>query len=191
MFTQISTLFSFVDETVKNITRDYPDEVRCRPGCADCCHATFDISFIEAAYIASFLAGQPSLLQQQHRHALAAAHGWEELVARSKDPATTRIRCPLLSEDRLCLGHEVRPVNCRTYGTPTVINGKAHVCGLSRFSDRKRYPTIDLAPLQTSLYRYSTELAGIEVGGRRFPVAWIFLKTDYFLPKSQPQRRAP
>jgi len=182
MFSNIKRLFSFVDETVNTISRDYANEVRCKPGCADCCHAAFDISFIEATFIASFLSAEPALLRQQKRHAITAATAYEELISQGKNPALTRIRCPLLSDDKLCLGHAFRPINCRTYGTPTVINGKAHVCGLSQFNGHNHYPTIDLAPLQKSLHQYSTELAGNEAGDRRFPIAWIFLKIDFFLP---------
>jgi len=183
MFSDIEDLFSFVDKTVNIIYQKHPREVRCRPGCADCCHAAFDVSFIEAAFIGSFLSNNRHLLEAQKVHAIAAAQAYEELMREDKDPATTRIRCPLLSDAKLCLGHPVRPVNCRTYGTPTVINGRAHVCGLSRFNDHVQYPTIDLAPLQKSLHRYSRELAGNEAGDRRFPIAWIFLKIDFFLPQ--------
>ncbi len=73
-------------------------------------------------------------------------------------------------------------MNCRTYGTPTLINGQAHVCGISEFDNNKQYPTIDLEPLQKSLYEYSVDLVGEDFGKRRFPIAWVFLKTDFFLP---------
>lgn len=182
MFSRLIELYQFVDDTVKKIQNQFPDQVRCTPGCADCCHAVFDISFIEAAYLAQHLHTHPKLHKSQQQRAQTAAVEFENLVKEGTDPSKARIRCPLLGDDDLCLAHEIRPINCRTYGTPTSIDGKAHVCGLSGFDNNKAYPTIDLAPLQQKLSQYSTELVGEEFGQRRFPIAWVFLKTDFFLP---------
>lgn len=182
MFSKIQELYQFVDTTVVEITNQFSEEVRCLPGCADCCHAVFDVSFIEAAYVAHFLSRHRDILASGQERARSGAVAFEKLLQEKSDLARARIRCPLLGEDDLCLGHGVRPVNCRTYGTPTTIEGKAHVCGISGFDNNKKYPTIDLEPLQKSLYNYSVELVGEEFGKRRFPIAWVFLKTDFFLP---------
>lgn len=183
MFDNIINLFDFIDDTVKKIYRKHPDEIKCRPGCADCCHASFDISFIEAAYLASFLEKNQTILKSQHEAAQKSAIAYEEMLKKGADPATTRIRCPLLDKDDLCLAHSFRPINCRTYGTPTLIDGKTHVCGLSDFNSQGQYATIDLIPLQNSLQRYSIELVGKEFGSRRYPIAWVLLKIEFFLPK--------
>ena len=185
MFSRLKELYQFVDNTVEEITKQFPDQVRCKPGCADCCHAVFDISFIEAAYLARFLKSHEDIRQSQQQRGQSAAVAFEKLLKEDADLAKARIRCPLLGEDNLCLGHNVRPINCRTYGTPTVIDGKAHVCGVSEFDNKKSYPTIDLEPLQKSLYNYSVELVGEEFGRRRYPIAWVLLKTDFFLPPEQ------
>jgi Fe-S-cluster containining protein len=182
MFSRLKDLYQFVDNTVEEIKNQHPEQIRCKPGCADCCHAVFDISFIEAAYLADFLSNHKDLVKSQQEHAQKAAVAFETLLKEDADLAKARIRCPLLGEDDLCLGHEVRPVNCRTYGTPTVINGEAHVCGTSEFDNNKQYPTIDLEPLQKSLCEYSAQLVGEDFGKRRFPIAWVFLKTDFFRP---------
>lgn len=183
MFTQLEHLFQVVDEAVAAICRRHPLEVRCRPGCADCCHAVFDISFIEAAALAAYLKKRPELRQRCQGVAEKAAEAYEELLRSGGDVALARIRCPLLGDDDLCQAHEARPINCRTYGTPTVIDGRTHVCGLSNFRDRNAYPTVDLAPLQASLNRYSVALVGEAFGNRRFPIAWVVLRTDFFLPR--------
>jgi Fe-S-cluster containining protein len=183
MFAQLEHLFRFVDETVAAIYDQHPQAVRCRPGCADCCHAVFDVSFIEAAAIAAHLKQQPELRQRCLKVAEEAAEAYEELLRSAGDPGLARIRCPLLGDDDLCLAHGVRPINCRTYGTPTVIDGRTHVCGLSNFRNRDVYPTVDLEPLQASLNRYSVGLVGEEFGNRRFPIAWVVLRTDFFLPR--------
>jgi len=183
MFDNLEKLHDYVDQTVDSIYRQHPEAIHCKPGCADCCHGVFDVSFVEAARIAAFLAEHPDLVEQQQHIAQDAAIAYEQILTNGEDPAKARIRCPLLSDDNLCLGHTVRPVNCRTYGTPTLINGTAHVCGLSGFIDRESYPTIDLAPLQKSLNDYSVQLVGEDFGNRRYPIAWIFLKLAFFLPR--------
>jgi len=182
MFLKLKELYQFVDSTVLDIQNQFPSEVRCVPGCADCCHAVFDISFIEAAYLAQHLSAHKEILSSQQEHAQVAAVEFEKIIKDESDISKARIRCPLLGEDDLCLAHEYRPINCRTYGTPTSIDGKAHVCGLSKFDNNNKYPTIDLSPLQKSLSDYSVALVGEEFGKRRFPIAWVFLKTQFFLP---------
>lgn len=183
MFKKLDDLYLFVDQTIASIYQQHPEAINCKPGCADCCHAVFDVSFIEAAMIASSLDSHADILNSQQQRAEQAALEYEKLIADSVDPSTARIRCPLLGEDDLCLVHPVRPINCRTYGTPTVINGKAHVCGLSGFASSRSYPTVDLAPLQVSLQEYSTALVGESFGAKRYPIAWIILRTNYFLPR--------
>lgn len=183
MFSNLQKLFESVDQAVGSIIEQYPDEVRCRMGCADCCHAVFDVSFIEAAYIASFLHANSALREQLMERAQEAALAFERLMAEGADIPSSRIRCPLLSNENLCLAHTVRPVNCRTYGTPTVIQGKGHVCGVSGFSRTVSYPTVNLEPLQEQLKNLSVELVGEEFGVRRFPISWVILRTEFFLPR--------
>lgn len=183
MFSRVHTLFQFVDRTVAEIRRRHPDEVRCGPGCCDCCHGLFDISFIEACCLASSLSETPEIFTRQAQAAQEAAAAYENVLREGSDPSRARVRCPLLGEDNLCLCHPVRPINCRTYGTPTLIDNTSHVCGLSGFDRNRSYPTIDLAPLQKSLNNYSVELVGEDFGNRRFPIAWVILRPRFFLPK--------
>jgi Fe-S-cluster containining protein len=183
MFAQLEKLYRIVDDAVASISTAHAGAVHCRPGCADCCHAVFDVSFIEAARLALFLAENPLILASQQERAQQAAEVFEQLFRNGGDPATARIRCPLLGDDDLCLAHPVRPVNCRSYGTPTIIAGKAHVCGLSGFVGAQVYPSIDLAPLQERLSDYSRQLAGEEFAKRRFPIAWVVLRLEFFLPR--------
>lgn len=183
MFSQLEDLLQFVDQTIATISTQYPAQVKCRPGCADCCHAVFDVSLIEAAYLATFLSQHTDIIATQEHHAATAAVAYEKIVREASDPSAARIRCPLLSAEDLCLAHPYRPINCRTYGTPTVINGKAHVCGYSGFTTKNSYSSIDLAPLQKSLSQYSAELGGDAFKERRFPIAWVLLRLDFFLPR--------
>ncbi len=178
MFTKLLHLYSVVDQAVAQIHQQFAEEVKCRPGCADCCHAMFDVSAIEAAYLASLLS--PELKKDLGSPAQQAWEQFQAVLASHQNPAEARIRCPLLGPQDTCLCYEGRPINCRTYGTPTVIQGQAHVCGLSGFDKGLSYPTINLEPLQHSLYQYSVEHFGPELGSQRFPLALVVLEPDRF-----------
>ncbi|MEN8256792.1 MAG: YkgJ family cysteine cluster protein [Thermodesulfobacteriota bacterium] len=178
MFSKLLHLYSVVDQAVAQICSQFPDEVKCGPGCADCCHAVFDVSAIEAAYLAGLLSKEQGKELRTSAHAASAE--FAKLMEDKKNPAEARIRCPLLGPEDTCLCYEGRPVNCRTYGTPTVIHGQAHVCGLSGFDKGLSYPTINLEPLQQSLYEYSVEFFGPDLGNQRFPLALVILDPNKF-----------
>ncbi|MGV1099850.1 YkgJ family cysteine cluster protein [Thiovibrio sp. JS02] len=169
-------LFAAVDQAFSRVREAHPGEVRCGRGCEDCCHAVFDLSLVEAVNLKKALAALPLSAQAQVRAAAETALGlWRGIVDQAKDPAKERIRCPLLGEGGVCLCYEARPVNCRTYGIPTVIGGKGHVCGLSGFEPGKSYPTANLAALQQVLFDLSAQLAGEERGRLRWPIAAVIL----------------
>jgi Fe-S-cluster containining protein len=177
MFTNLKNLYKFVDDTARQVREQFPTEVKCRPGCTDCCSAVFDVSYIEAAYLAHCcLELDDKIKKMIFSQAGQALKEWQQLFASpDHDPSTARIRCPLLNNEGLCSCYQARPVNCRTYGVPTIINNSGHVCGLSGFSKGKSYPTINLDPLQQSLYEFSLELGGRESGAGRWPVAAVLL----------------
>ena len=179
MFAKLLHLYQFVDQTMAMLFNRFPDEIRCGKGCTDCCNAIFDLSYIESSYLlALFKTLPPDIRGEILARCPSAAQQWQEIFNSKADPSTARIRCPLLSDQGLCHCYAARPVNCRTYGVPTVINGSAHVCGLSNFSIGKSYPTLDLAPLQHSLYEYSVESADEKLGRQRWPVAIILLHSE-------------
>jgi Fe-S-cluster containining protein len=179
MFAKLLHLYQFVDQTMAMLFNRFPDEIRCGKGCTDCCNAIFDLSYIESSYLlALFKTLPPDIRGEILARCPSAAQQWQEIFDSKADPSTARIRCPLLSDQGLCHCYAARPVNCRTYGVPTVINGSAHVCGLSNFSIGKSYPTLDLAPLQHSLYEYSVKSADEKLGRQRWPVAIILLHPE-------------
>ena len=179
MFAKLQHLYQFVDQTMAMLFERFPDEVRCGKGCTDCCNAVFDLSYIEAANLLSLFRDLPPEIQNEIlARCPTAEQQWLEIAAGRNDPSTARIRCPLLSDQGLCHCYAARPINCRTYGVPTVIHGAAHVCGLSNFSKGKSYPTIDLAPLQHSLYEYSAASGGEDLGRQRWPIAVILLHPE-------------
>ncbi|MBU0968523.1 MAG: YkgJ family cysteine cluster protein [Proteobacteria bacterium] len=184
MFAKLLHLYQYIDQTMAMLFDRFPSEIRCGKGCTDCCNAVFDLSYIEAAnLLAHFQTLTPDLQNEILTGCPQAEQQWQEIFKDKGDPSTARIRCPLLSDQGLCRCYAARPINCRTYGVPTVINGAAHVCGLSNFSRGSSYPTLNLAPLQRSLYEYSVESAGEQLGGQRWPVAAIFLHPEQLTPK--------
>lgn len=178
MFKDLEDLFDLADRAVADVQERYSQEVRCKKGCIDCCYAVFDVSLIEALYIRQHF---DSLGRKQRRTALniakKALKSWEQLITTKADLSLARIRCPLLTDSGECVCYEARPINCRTYGIPTVIGNRSHVCGLSGFKQGKTYPTLNLAPLQKRLYELSAALKDEDLGRRRWPVAAVLLGT--------------
>lgn len=178
---ELDSLFVAIDEAFKTVSQGYPELIVCHQGCADCCQAVFDVSLVEAVNILTHVQRLSSTVQERIAGAAQEAwQAWEELVESRLDPGMARIRCPLLDEEGLCRCYEARPVNCRTYGIPTEIDGKGHVCGLSRFEPGISYPTVKLAPLQRRLLDLSVRLAGEELGARRWPIAAVILEQSVF-----------
>lgn len=183
MYSKLLHLFTIIDQSVSKISEQFPAEVQCKPGCADCCNAVFDISFIEAGHLASLLLRDKELTARMQAPATRALEEYETLLREKQNPEKARIRCPMLGDDDRCLCYEGRPVNCRTYGTPTEIHEKGHVCGFSGFKKAVNYPTINLSPIQDNLQQWSTEYAGAEHGSRRFPIALVILRPARFAPE--------
>ena len=178
---ELIDLFTAVDQAFVAVRTQFPDEVHCGQGCDDCCKAVFDLSLVEAVALASIFQGLAEGVRELSlSRAVEASSAWDQIVTADSvdDLARERIRCPLLGEDGLCVCYEARPVNCRTYGIPTVIGGVGHVCGFSAFESGVDYPTVDLEQLQNGLLAMSVRLAGEEAGRKRWPVAKVLLAPE-------------
>ncbi len=181
MHHKLDKLFVATDQAFAAVRKAHSQAITCGKGCADCCHAVFDVSLVEAVNLQAHLRRlAPTVQGEIAVAAQEARQAWEQVMSSRLDPAVARIRCPLLDGEGLCLCYEARPVNCRTYGIPTVIDGKGHVCGLSGFEPGKSYPTVNLASLQRILHTLSVQLAGEEQGGRRWPIAAVILDQSAF-----------
>ncbi len=174
---ELRLLFGQIDNAVKTVSIKYQKEIRCKKGCSDCCNAAFDISLAEARLLRkNFLILGRKTRKQIIKKARTAQNLWDETVAREpQNIHKLRIPCPLLNNDEECLLYEVRPVNCRTYGIPTEINGSGHVCALSGFLPGKSYPTIRLNVIQNELLRISKEVDP-KLAGKRWPISAILLE---------------
>jgi len=162
------------DYLFKTIQEKYPDSVRCRIRCCDCCHAVFGVFPIEAAYIFRHFSRMD---RKTRRDVLRIAEKSEAEILKAKDTLKVfedkphmkvyglgkqRVRCPFLSEREECILYENRPIICRIYGVPFSLNDgkkeKAYACGLSGFQENVTYPTVKLDKIYQELCNISKEL---------------------------------
>jgi Fe-S-cluster containining protein len=173
-FKQYEELVTLADQVFERMVREFPDAVTCKAGCADCCHALFDVTLIEAIYInhrfnARYSGpGRESLLERANRADRAVAkikrramqqlrEGTDEATI-LHELARVQVRCPLLNTEDRCDLYAHRPLTCRFYGIPTSINGEGHTCGLSGFEPGQAYPTVNMDRLFEQLQRISAEM---------------------------------
>jgi len=199
-FKKYEELVAAAEEAFNRVKNDHPDCVKCGVGCADCCHALFDLTLIEALYInhkfkvAYQGEKQGPLLERANRsdrkvhkikkkayNLLKEGRPDEEILERI---AAETVRCALLNDKDLCDLYEFRPITCRLYGVPTAIGGKGHTCGLSGFSKGEAYPTANLDRIQSALMALSNALVAdlkskhTNMGEMLVPLSMALL-TDY------------
>ena len=172
-FEEYLKLVKRADELFERIEKEHPECVTCKIKCADCCHALFDLTLIEAMYINNQLkkiitGKEKSRILEKANRADRKTHMIKKQAYKSKkagkdetqilmDIAAERVRCPLLNEDDLCELYEYRPITCRLYGIPTSIGGRSHTCGKSGFIEGRPYPAVNLDAIQKKLYEISNE----------------------------------
>ncbi len=167
-----------IDEVFEQVRQKHPDCVKCKLECADCCHALFDLSLIEALYInRHFL---ENAVEEKKIEILDVANRTDRKIYQLKRKAfkavesgekseedvllemsVERVRCPLLNKDERCELYEYRPVTCRLYGIPTAIAGRGHTCGLSDFKEGASYPTVNLDSVHAKLHELSQEVVAV------------------------------
>ncbi len=157
---ELIALYRQIDQAFNKVAVKFPHEFKCKIGCCDCCHAAFDISLIEAVTIkkAFNILGKKTK-KYCIKRAKEASELWEQAIEKKADLSRVRIPCPLLNRDNECILYKLRPVNCRSYGVPTEIHGKGHVCHLSGFVGGKSYPTIRLHIIQQLLLELSMNIS--------------------------------
>ncbi len=199
-FKKYEELVAAAEEAFDRVKEDHPDCVKCELGCADCCHALFDLTLIEALYVnAKFKsaydgAERESLLERANKadrqtykikkqagKMMKAGSTDEEILEKI---AAESVRCALLNDENLCDLYDFRPITCRLYGVPTAIGGQGHTCGLSGFAPGKSYPTANLDRIQTALIALSNALVAdlkskyVTLGEMLVPLSMALL-TDY------------
>lgn len=173
-FKKYEAIVSKVDSVFQKMKTDFPQEVACKQGCSDCCHAMFDLSLIEALYVnhhfnQQFTVDKKNALIEKankaDRQTYKIKKNAYKLTQEGKEEAEVieeisrmRIRCPLLGEKELCEMYEFRPIACRIYGIPQAVNGKGRTCGLSGFKKGESYPTFNRDIIHDMLVVISNEL---------------------------------
>lgn len=199
-FQKYEALVAMADSLFERIKKEYPDCVKCKTECSDCCYALFDLSLIEALYLNHHF--QKQFSGPEKEQLLEKANRADRLVYKLKrdafkqlqkgkseteileQMAQERIRCPLLNDRDLCDLYTHRPITCRLYGIPTSIGGQGHTCGISGFEPGRQYPTVNIDALQKQLYDISEALVR-EIRSRHVKMADILvpvsmaLLTDY------------
>lgn len=172
-FKTYEEIVTAVENVFSGVQKKHDDCVKCDVGCADCCHALFDLSLIEAIYINHHF---NRIFQDNEKiRLLEKANRSDRQVYRIKrnahkqlesgkneteilnEMALQRVRCPLLDDENRCEMYHYRPITCRLYGIPTSIAGKGHTCGLSGFVEGHSYPTVNLDAIHRRLYTISAE----------------------------------
>jgi Fe-S-cluster containining protein len=173
-FMKYEALSAAADQVFERVKKQFPDCVRCKEECSDCCHALFDLTLIEALYMnekfkARFTGEErEALLEKANRadrtihklkrqayHSLQAGQSEDEILTAL---GAEKVRCPLLNDHDMCELYDHRPITCRLYGIPTSIGGKGRTCSLSKFEGGKAYPTVDIDKIHGRLQEISGEL---------------------------------
>jgi Fe-S-cluster containining protein len=88
----------------------------CKAGCGWCCHQIVAITTAELSLLEQAIAALPP----ERRAAIAQLANDAMETGRGLDQRqwwASRIRCPLLGDDGLCVVHEARPLPCRAYNS--------------------------------------------------------------------------
>ncbi len=175
-FEKYEALSAKADELFAKVQEEFPECVTCEIKCADCCHALFDLTLIEAIYInnqfnKTFKGKEKEKLIEKSNRADRKTYMIKRKAYKDKEAgknevdilmeiAAERVRCPLLNDDNMCDLYEYRPITCRLYGMPTSTGGISHTCGKSAFVEGRPYPTANLDIIQKKLYEISAEFVG-------------------------------
>ena len=179
LFEPYEGLTTKADHAFQRMAGEFSECIRCDLHCSDCCNAVFGLFLIEAF----FLKRDFDQLDEKERAAALkrgneADRAIEKLEETFKefenDPqmraysmARARIRCPLLNDDNECILYPYRPITCRVYGIPTMIQGVPRVCGKAGFNKEVSYPTFNLGGIHRDLYQLSVQL--LENAGGKDP----------------------
>jgi Fe-S-cluster containining protein len=195
-FNQYESLVEMADSIFRRVKGEHSDCVTCKIECADCCHALFDLTLIEALYLnhqfnQTFSGPEKDNLLEIANRADRSVYQIKRRAHRAlKNGATEadvltgvaeeRVRCPLLDENNLCRLYAFRPITCRLYGIPTSIQGTGHTCGRSGFIKGTAYPTVNLDIIHRKLFEISAALVK-ELRSRHLKMADMLLPVSMAL----------
>jgi hypothetical protein len=97
------------DAFFQRVWAEHGGQMRCAPGCIDCCRQDLTVLVVEALAILLGLARSPSPSPPKEGDAAAD-------------------RCALLGADDLCTVYPYRPLICRTHGLPVLEESAVSCC---------------------------------------------------------------
>jgi len=189
LFEPYDNLVSKADQAFQRMHSEFLENIKCERHCSDCCHAVFGLFLIEAVFLKHDF---DKLDEEEQKAALKRADEADQdleklegmLKAFEDDPhmrtysmARARIRCPLLADNNECILYPYRPITCRVYGIPTMIQGMPRVCGKAGFEKDQSYPTFNLDGAHRELYRLSKELLA-HAGGKHPEAASLLISVS-------------
>jgi Fe-S-cluster containining protein len=169
-FQRYRLLAEKADHAFAAFARDRGDCMSCGIGCSDCCHAVFGLFLVEAAHLNHHFSRLP---EEARQRVLTRTDAFDDeldaiqkrLSALSDDPragnralACERIRCPLLDDDDRCALYPQRPITCRVYGIPTLIQGRVHLCNRNAQDASAPDDAFDLDGAFRALFLLSREM---------------------------------
>ncbi len=170
LFDPYDELIKEADRAFQEIKEKYPEYVKCKIQCSDCCHAIFGLFLIEAFFLKyDFENLDTETKKKALERAKQADKELENIQKRLEDfkddpsmisyiLARGRVRCPLLSDDNKCILYPYRPIICRVYGVPILSRGNLRVCYKSGFKKGEKYTSYNLDKTNKELYSLSKEL---------------------------------
>jgi len=185
-FEKYEAVAAMAEDAFQRVQKEFPECVTCKIKCADCCHALFDLTLIEAIYLnyqfnKKFKGREKEHLIEKSNRADRKIYMIKKKAFKDKkdgkneveilmELAAERARCPLLNDEDMCDLYEYRPITCRLYGLPTSTEGISHTCGKSGFVQGKPYPTVNLDIIQKKLYQISADFVS-QINTKHFKMA--------------------
>lgn len=199
-FNRYENLVNQINDAFEKVKQNYSNEIKCKPGCSDCCYALFDLTLIEALYLKTKF--DDNFSGKMKHEIITISNKTDRQIYKFKKKAAEsvkdtgndieiigkiskeKIRCPLLNDKDQCNLYDFRPIACRVYGIPTSAAGFGHTCGLSDFKKGVQYPTLNMDIVYSKLYDISKDLIREirskhnKMGDMLVPVSMALL-TDY------------
>jgi Fe-S-cluster containining protein len=121
-------LIHIVDAALAEAARKAGPWLVCRPGCAECCIGSFEISSLDADRLSTGLAELEARDSRRAGRIVERARRFVELTEEVADETA----CPALDpETQTCELYESRPLTCRLFGPPVRgASGAIGVCEL-------------------------------------------------------------
>jgi Fe-S-cluster containining protein len=109
-FTNYRQLLQRVDDKFSGVASKYPRSFNCKLGCYSCCKSGLTVTNVEAKHIRAWIDGLPSDHQK-------------EVLGGNKMSSQNGVGfCEFLSAEGRCTVYPVRPVVCRSHGTPLLVS---------------------------------------------------------------------